>query len=189
MYQYGFVMEDGVKGMRILVMSPHPDDDVISMGGTLANLCQQGYEVASVQCISPPYMSDLLTLLNCCSLMSHLSCNPPYVRGSRLELCLLQSEHSLDLLLWCVLYAQQVHVAYQTSGCIAVHDHDALRHMDFMHSFAAASGGDAAQTSRTLKTLQTFVRNKKRGQVRHLFLRTPGCPVVFSNSDGDMLEL
>ncbi|CAK0786248.1 hypothetical protein CVIRNUC_009461 [Coccomyxa viridis] len=100
--EYGFVMEDGVKGMRILVMSPHPDDDVISMGGTLANLCQQGYEV---------------------------------------------------------------HVAYQTSGCIAVHDHDALRHMDFMHSFAAASGGDAAQTSRTLKTLQTFVRNKKRGQV------------------------
>ena len=104
-------------------------------------------------------------------------------------MCLLQSEHSLDLLLWCVLYAQQVHVAYQTSGCIAVHDHDALRHMDFMHSFAAANGGDAAQTSRTLETLQTFVRNKKRGQVRHLLLKIPDCPVVFSNSDGDLLKL
>ena len=32
---------------RILVMSPHPDDDVISMGGTLARLCQQGHEVCS----------------------------------------------------------------------------------------------------------------------------------------------
>lgn len=31
---------------RILVMSPHPDDDVISMGGTLARLCQQGNEVS-----------------------------------------------------------------------------------------------------------------------------------------------
>lgn len=30
---------------RILVMSPHPDDDVISMGGTLARLCQQGHVV------------------------------------------------------------------------------------------------------------------------------------------------
>ena len=27
---------------RALVFSPHPDDDVISMGGTLARLCQQG---------------------------------------------------------------------------------------------------------------------------------------------------
>ena len=30
---------------RALVFSPHPDDDVISMGGTLARLCQQGLEV------------------------------------------------------------------------------------------------------------------------------------------------
>ena len=35
-------------GRRILVMSPHPDDDVISMGGTLSSLCQQGNEVRSV---------------------------------------------------------------------------------------------------------------------------------------------
>ncbi len=30
---------------RILVFSPHPDDDVISMGGTLARLADQGHEV------------------------------------------------------------------------------------------------------------------------------------------------
>lgn len=30
---------------RILILSPHPDDDVISMGGTLCRLVEQGHEV------------------------------------------------------------------------------------------------------------------------------------------------
>ena len=30
---------------RIIVFSPHPDDDVISMGGTLRRLVQQGHDV------------------------------------------------------------------------------------------------------------------------------------------------
>jgi len=30
---------------RVLIFSPHPDDDVISMGGTFARLCSQGHEV------------------------------------------------------------------------------------------------------------------------------------------------
>jgi glucosamine-6-phosphate deaminase len=30
---------------RVLIFSPHPDDDVISMGGTLARLVEQGHEV------------------------------------------------------------------------------------------------------------------------------------------------
>jgi glucosamine-6-phosphate deaminase len=30
---------------RVLVFSPHPDDDVISMGGTFIRLCEQGHEV------------------------------------------------------------------------------------------------------------------------------------------------
>jgi glucosamine-6-phosphate deaminase len=30
---------------RVVVFSPHPDDDVISMGGTFARLCEQGHEV------------------------------------------------------------------------------------------------------------------------------------------------
>jgi len=33
---------------RIMCFSPHPDDDVISMGGTLIRLCDQGHEVHTV---------------------------------------------------------------------------------------------------------------------------------------------
>ena len=36
---------DGVFPKRVLVFSPHPDDDVISMGGTLIRLIDQGHEV------------------------------------------------------------------------------------------------------------------------------------------------
>lgn len=35
----------GVFPKRVLVLSPHPDDDVISMGGTLCRLVDQGHEV------------------------------------------------------------------------------------------------------------------------------------------------
>jgi glucosamine-6-phosphate deaminase len=35
----------GVFPKRVLVFSPHPDDDVISMGGTLCRLVDQGHEV------------------------------------------------------------------------------------------------------------------------------------------------
>ena len=67
---------DDIFPKQILVFSPHPDDDVISMGGTLTRLVDQGHEV---------------------------------------------------------------HVAYQTSGNIAVFDDDAERYMQFVaelsHSF------------------------------------------------------
>lgn len=59
---------DAIFPKRVLVLSPHPDDDVISMGGTLIRLADQGHEV---------------------------------------------------------------HVAYQTSGNIAVFDADAIRHARF----------------------------------------------------------
>ncbi|BDD12828.1 putative glucosamine-6-phosphate deaminase-like protein (plasmid) [Fulvitalea axinellae] len=62
---------------RVIVFSPHPDDDVISMGGTFQRLVEQGHEV---------------------------------------------------------------HVAYQTSGNIAVNDHDALRFADFVSDYFKASG-------------------------------------------------
>lgn len=58
---------------RVIVFSPHPDDDVISMGGTLLRLVDQGHDV---------------------------------------------------------------HVAYQTSGNIAVFDDDARRFMDFVYGFS-----------------------------------------------------
>ena len=59
---------------RVVVFSPHPDDDVISMGGTFMRLCEQGHEV---------------------------------------------------------------HVAYQTSGNIAVFDDEALRHTSTSSSSSA----------------------------------------------------
>jgi glucosamine-6-phosphate deaminase len=35
----------GIFPKRVLILSPHPDDDVISMGGTLCRLVDQGHEV------------------------------------------------------------------------------------------------------------------------------------------------
>ena len=63
----------------ILVFSPHPDDDVISMGGTIIRLVDQGHTV---------------------------------------------------------------HVAYMTSGNIAVFDHDARRFLDFVGRFGELFGVD-----------------------------------------------
>lgn len=62
---------------RVIIFSPHPDDDVISMGGTFLRLVEQGHDV---------------------------------------------------------------HVAYQTSGNIAVHDHDARRYMEFIREFEEKMG-------------------------------------------------
>ena len=69
----GIIHASDVFPKRVLVFSPHPDDDVISMGGTLIRLCDQGHDV---------------------------------------------------------------HVAYQTSGNIAVFDDAALRHADFVAEIA-----------------------------------------------------
>jgi len=62
---------------RVIIFSPHPDDDVISMGGTFLRLVNQGHEV---------------------------------------------------------------HVVYQTSGNIAVADHDALRYAEFSKSLNDSTG-------------------------------------------------
>lgn len=88
---------------RVIVFSPHPDDDVISMGGTFIRLCEQGHEV---------------------------------------------------------------HVAYQTSGNIAVWDESALRHADFVSEFARAFpqlGADVAE--RIEQSVETFIRSKKPGAI------------------------
>ncbi len=88
---------------RVLIFSPHPDDDVISMGGTFIRLCDQGHEV---------------------------------------------------------------HVAYQTSGNIAVFDDEAVRHADFVEEFARAFDVvDDATTARIERHVEEFVKNKKAGQV------------------------
>lgn len=88
---------------RVVVFSPHPDDDVISMGGTFIRLCDQGHEV---------------------------------------------------------------HVAYQTSGNIAVWDESALRHVDFVTEFAQAFpqlGKEFAD--RLEQSIEAFMARKLPGQV------------------------
>jgi glucosamine-6-phosphate deaminase len=96
-------MTNGSGRKTILVFSPHPDDDVISMGGTIIRLVEQGHKV---------------------------------------------------------------HVAYMTSGNIAVFDHDARRFVDFVDEFLAAFGSPAEQSSAgTLKErVYQFLDQKKPGQ-------------------------
>lgn len=92
---------------RVVLFSPHPDDDVISMGGTFIRLCDQGHDV---------------------------------------------------------------HVAYQTSGNIAVWDESAIRHADFVSEFAQAFKdrlGDIGQKAADAieRSVEEFVRKKKAGEV------------------------
>jgi glucosamine-6-phosphate deaminase len=85
----------------VLVFSPHPDDDVISMGGTLIRLVEQGH---------------------------------------------------------------RVHVAYMTSGNIAVYDHDAWRFVDFVVQFNRLFGIDQERTTHIQERMQDFLNSKKPGQ-------------------------
>lgn len=87
---------------RVIIFSPHPDDDVISMGGTLLRLVEQNHEV---------------------------------------------------------------HVAYQTSGNIAVFDDEALRFVDFAVDFNNKFGQDKSSTEDILNKIQKFFLEKKAGQV------------------------
>eukprot|EP00026_Physarum_polycephalum_P004433 Phypoly_transcript_04452.p1 GENE.Phypoly_transcript_04452~~Phypoly_transcript_04452.p1 ORF type:complete len:718 (+),score=144.47 Phypoly_transcript_04452:95-2155(+) len=90
---------------RIVVFSPHPDDDVISMGGTLIRLCDQGHTV---------------------------------------------------------------HVAYQTSGNIAVWDDDAKRFANFASQFARAFGIDDAALKKITQienSVEDFIANKLPAEV------------------------
>jgi glucosamine-6-phosphate deaminase len=87
---------------RVLIFSPHPDDDVISMGGTLIRLVEQGHEV---------------------------------------------------------------HVAYQTSGNIAVFDDDALRFADFVRDMAGNAGLKIEEASAWFTLVANGINNKKPGEV------------------------
>ncbi|MFQ3650572.1 MAG: glucosamine-6-phosphate deaminase [Gemmataceae bacterium] len=91
----------GATPQTALIFSPHPDDDVISMGGTLIRLVEQGHKV---------------------------------------------------------------HVAYMTSGNIAVFDHDAQRFADFVVEFNRLFGIDQEQTEAIHERVLQFLRSKKPGQ-------------------------
>src|SRR5436190_15715091 len=87
---------------RAVIFSPHPDDDVISMGGTFIRLVDQGHEV---------------------------------------------------------------HVAYQTSGNIAVFDDDAIRFADFVRDFNDQFGLSKADGARFYKKIVQSLKKKGPGQV------------------------
>nr|WP_305150670.1 PIG-L family deacetylase [uncultured Duncaniella sp.] len=88
---------------RIIVFSPHPDDDVISMGGTISRLVRQNHDI---------------------------------------------------------------HIAYETSGNIAVNDEEVIRFMHFINGFKdllLKEGVD--ELSRKYKEVRDFIRNKREGDL------------------------
>jgi glucosamine-6-phosphate deaminase len=95
---------------RVIIFSPHPDDDVISMGGTFLRLVDQGHEV---------------------------------------------------------------HVAYQTSGNIAVHDHDAFRFLSFTIDMLAKGemNEDIHQKIAEYEHLKAILAAKKPGEKDHPGIR------------------
>ncbi len=87
---------------KVLIFSPHPDDDIISMGGTFQRLHDQGHEV---------------------------------------------------------------HVAYQTSGNIAVADDEALRFAEFVVDFNEKFESNNAKANRIYKEAVKFLKNKKDSEL------------------------
>ncbi|MBQ0735595.1 glucosamine-6-phosphate deaminase [Aquimarina celericrescens] len=84
-----------------LIFSPHPDDDVISMGGTLIRLVDQGHDV---------------------------------------------------------------HIAYQTSGNIAVFDDEVIRFLDFTRDVVKNQQA-SKELSTLLKEVRHFIKNKSPGDI------------------------
>jgi glucosamine-6-phosphate deaminase len=87
---------------RVLIFSPHPDDDIISMGGTFKRLHEQGHEV---------------------------------------------------------------HVAYQTSGNIAVKDAEAIRFANFVCDFNKKFGIQETKALNIFNDAKAFLNNKKASEI------------------------
>ena len=95
---------------RVIVFSPHPDDDVISMGGTLRRLVQQGHDV---------------------------------------------------------------HVAYETSGNIAVGDEEVVRFMHFINGFNQLFINSQDEVIKSkYKEIKDFLKKKKEGDIDSQDIRT-----------------
>lgn len=86
---------------RVLIFSPHPDDDIISMGGTFIRLADQGHDV---------------------------------------------------------------HVAYQTSGNIAVFDDEALRFADFVMDYHENFDIENDEVANLFEEVRTSLKSKKAGE-------------------------
>jgi glucosamine-6-phosphate deaminase len=95
---------------RVIIFSPHPDDDVISMGGTFIRLVEQKHDV---------------------------------------------------------------HVAYQTSGNIAVHDFDALRYIEFMLDMLERepSSKENEESIKKYKKIAKYLGNKKADELDNADVR------------------
>jgi len=87
---------------RVVIFSPHPDDDVISMGGTFQRLADQGHDI---------------------------------------------------------------HVAYQTSGNIAVFDEDVIRYVDFLVDFSDTNGEENKEVRNIYERVSDTLNKKEQGQV------------------------
>jgi glucosamine-6-phosphate deaminase len=86
----------------VVVFSPHPDDDVISMGGTLIHLVRSGHPT---------------------------------------------------------------HVAYMTSGNIAVFDHDVTRYLDFVRRFNQIFDFEQKRAETIAQEVQRFLARKEPGEM------------------------
>lgn len=93
---------DHIFPKRVICFSPHPDDDVISMGGTLIRLAAQEHEV---------------------------------------------------------------HIAYQTSGNIAVFDEDTIRFAEFAAEFCATFDIATEKVNSIESHIDEFLKKKEPGQV------------------------
>ncbi|MEM0994229.1 MAG: glucosamine-6-phosphate deaminase, partial [Bacteroidota bacterium] len=87
---------------RVIIFSPHPDDDVISMGGTFIRLADHGHEV---------------------------------------------------------------HVAYQTSGNIAVHDEDVVRFADFVNEYHETFGLKQDVSKIMFDAIKDKIKTKAPGEI------------------------
>jgi glucosamine-6-phosphate deaminase len=87
---------------RCLIFSPHPDDDIISMGGTFIRLAEQGHDV---------------------------------------------------------------HVAYQTSGNIAVADDEAIRFIDFVVDYNQKFNINNTEAEAIYAEAKRYIKNKKDSDV------------------------
>lgn len=93
---------------RVIIFSPHPDDDIISMGGTFQRLHDQGHDV---------------------------------------------------------------HIAYQTSGNIAVTDEFVTRFLDFAVGLSDIAKIDSDKPEKLLASARKFIANKKPNQIDTPFIR------------------
>ncbi|HUC82383.1 MAG TPA: glucosamine-6-phosphate deaminase [Flavisolibacter sp.] len=94
---------------KVIIFSPHPDDDIISMGGTFQRLHDQGHEV---------------------------------------------------------------HVAYQTSGNIAVTDEFVTRFLDFAVGFEDIIGSNNDKTEKVFEEVRQYLASKKSNQIDTALIRS-----------------